>query len=135
MPTRPCLPEDTSIIPIRQLCTRESRSICISSSSSSSTSSRRRSREARERHPSAARPAPPPYGVSTPYESPNYPQPSYPSPMTSLGSQVSFLEDRIVRLIDVLQVERIDNLRTNIENTTTMLGLIGWMQKQLRECL
>lgn len=93
------------------------------------------SRDARERHPSATRPALPPYGVATPYESPNYPQPSYPSPVTSLGSQVSFLEDRLVRLSDALQAERIDNLRTNIENTSTMLGLLGWMQKQLRECL
>jgi hypothetical protein len=66
-------------------------------------------------------------------ESPYYPQPQQPSPVTTLNGQVAFLEDRVQRLSDLLNNERVDHVRTSIDFTSAMLNLINTLGNQ-REC-
>ena len=65
-------------------------------------------------------------------DSPYYPQPHH-SPVDSLSTQVATLEDRVQRLADVLNGERLDNIRSNLDFMSYLLQLTGWIgEKQCR---
>lgn len=76
----------------------------------------------------AQRYAPPGYP-----DSPFYPQPQH-SPVDALSGQVATLEDRVQRLTETLNAERIDNVRSNIDFTSYLLQLTGWVGEGKGEC-
>jgi hypothetical protein len=69
--------------------------------------------------------------VAAPYpESPYYPQPQQPSPVSSLSSQVAFLEERTQRLSELINTERIQHVRSSLETNTAMMTLVNCIGSQ-----
>ena len=78
-------------------------------------------------HPEASRPSLSSRFAPLGYpDSPYHPQPHH-SPTEALSTQVATLEDRVQRLAEVLNGERLDNIRSNLDFTSYLLQLIGWL--------
>ncbi|WVQ67087.1 uncharacterized protein L199_005281 [Kwoniella botswanensis] len=59
-------------------------------------------------------------------DSPYYPQQPPTSPLDSLSSQVIMLEDRLQRITEVLNNDRIEHVRYNLDFTSYLLQMVGW---------
>nr|XP_019003326.1 uncharacterized protein I203_04364 [Kwoniella mangroviensis CBS 8507]OCF66787.1 hypothetical protein I203_04364 [Kwoniella mangroviensis CBS 8507] len=59
-------------------------------------------------------------------DSPYYPQQPPRSPLDSLSSQVIMLEDRLQRIAEVLNNDRIEHVRYNLDFTSYLLQMVGW---------
>jgi hypothetical protein len=78
-------------------------------------------------HPEASRPSLSSRFAPLGYpDSPYHPQPHH-SPTEALSTQVATLEDRVQRLAEVLNGERLDNIRSNLDFTSYLLQLTGWL--------
>jgi len=79
-------------------------------------------------HPESGRTSIPPRYASPGFpDSPFYPQPQQ-SPVDVLSSQVATLEDRVQRLTDMLNTERIDSVRSNLDTVSHLLQVTGWFE-------
>lgn len=59
-------------------------------------------------------------------ESPFYPQQAHPSPVAALSDQVAMLEDRVQRLTELLNAERIDHTRGSLDLTSYLMQVLDW---------
>ena len=56
------------------------------------------------------------------------------SPVGALAGQVAILEDRVQRLTETLNNERIDNVRNHLDYASYMLHMMDWLRGDRREC-
>ncbi|WWD03545.1 hypothetical protein V865_001598 [Kwoniella europaea PYCC6329] len=81
-------------------------------------------------HPDPNRPPLPAHGQrflpSNVPDSPYYPLQPPRSPLDSLSSQVIMLEDRLQRITEVLNNDRIEHVRYNLDFTSYLLQMVGW---------
>ncbi|KAK4687929.1 hypothetical protein P7C73_g2191, partial [Tremellales sp. Uapishka_1] len=89
-----------------------------------------RPHEGRRVHPDPARPplSSHRYGMAASYpDSPYYPQPSVPSPVEAFSTQIASLEEKLERLSSILNAERLEHVKGNLELTSSVLQMVGWM--------
>ena len=68
-------------------------------------------------------------------DSPYYPQPSsHVSAVELLSDQVASLEDRLSKVLDILNRERIDNVRDRLDFTSYLLQLTDWIGAGRSKC-
>ncbi|RXK37767.1 hypothetical protein M231_04923 [Tremella mesenterica] len=97
-----------------------------------SASLRQQQSEAPRYHPDPNRPPLPPQHFAGFPESPYYPQPptSHPSPAEALVAQVTSLEDRVMRLTELLNRERVDHARSSLDFASYLSKIAGWIGVQ-----
>nr|XP_019044244.1 hypothetical protein I302_07527 [Kwoniella bestiolae CBS 10118]OCF23174.1 hypothetical protein I302_07527 [Kwoniella bestiolae CBS 10118] len=59
-------------------------------------------------------------------DSPYYPHQAQKSPIDSLSNQVAVLEERLQRITEVLNNDRIEHVRYNLDFTSYLLQMVGW---------
>ncbi|WVR07747.1 hypothetical protein IAU60_004790 [Kwoniella sp. DSM 27419] len=82
--------------------------------------------------PDQSRVPPPVRGYHpSPFPESVYPYPgTMPPSIESLSEQVVFLEQRLHRLAETLNIERIDHVRDNIDFTSYLLQMVGWASSE-----
>ncbi|WRT70305.1 uncharacterized protein IL334_007303 [Kwoniella shivajii] len=59
-------------------------------------------------------------------ESPHHPQPPQPPSVDALSSQIIILEEKLFRMTELVNSDRIEHVRYNMDFTSYLLRMVGW---------